>query len=143
MGMSRAGPARFRSPTARRVSTGLVALAGGLLTVAAILGLTARSGSDRPPPPQAPTSTALPSATVAPKPVTREAWLWPFSPDSPWNVGVGSEAAYEGVDSPATVALRSPEALPMVNAGSWSHPIYKASITDPLATVSRPGYPDA
>jgi hypothetical protein len=79
----------------------------------------------------------------APPPgATRQAHLWPFSSTSPWNLPVGSGARYESANDLRTRNLLDPSVPAWVNAGQYSHPIYRASSSDPWATVRRPGHPD-
>lgn len=66
---------------------------------------------------------------------TREAWRWPFAADSPWNRGVGAGAEFEGEDGARTADLIDDDVPTYVNAGSFSHPIYRATDEDPMATV--------
>src|SRR5438093_1106548 len=54
----------------------------------------------------------------------RQAWLWPFSSESPWNMPLGTDAAYESPSAPATSSLLDGRATPYVNAGTYSHPVY-------------------
>ena len=57
----------------------------------------------------------------------------PFSSDSVWNIGIGSNAKW-GLDSDGDVQqLRSLKGV--VNAGNWGQPIYFGTPTDPLVTV--------
>jgi hypothetical protein len=67
--------------------------------------------------------------------IGREAWLWPFSADSPWNAGVGAAARYEDAAAPQTAALIRGDLGAWVNADQYSHPVYRASVLDPVATV--------
>jgi hypothetical protein len=101
--------------------------------------------------PPAPTSTSAapaPTTVVAPtgRPAsgeTREAWQWPFDAGSPWNSGVGAAARYEDAGAPRTATLIRDDIDAWVNAEQYSHPVYRASASDPLATVrSRNGQPD-
>lgn len=73
---------------------------------------------------------------------TREAWLWPFAAQSPWNAGVGSGAVFQAEAGPLTSALISRAAKAWFNGQSYSHPIYRASKGDPMATVRQDGRPD-
>ncbi len=57
----------------------------------------------------------------------RNAALWPFSSDSPWNTSVGSGAKYTAIDSPGF----SPDGGANLNVGEWSYPVYIAKPTDP------------
>ncbi|HEX4905295.1 MAG TPA: hypothetical protein VFU93_07580 [Acidimicrobiales bacterium] len=77
-------------------------------------------------------TTAMPKAS-------RDAWRWPFASTSPWNVPVGSGARFETASAPRTSNLNDLRARSWVNAGSYSAPIYRATSTDPLATVSDDG----
>ncbi len=63
----------------------------------------------------------------------REAWLWPFASDSPWNLPVGSEALFSAVDSPQTQDLLAGHAV--IHAGQWGMPLYRAAPNDPWVNV--------
>jgi hypothetical protein len=73
-----------------------------------------------------------PSVAGAP---ARDAFLWPFASTSPWNMPVGSGAQFEAASAPRTSNLNDPRATAWVNAREYSAPIYRASSSDPLATV--------
>jgi hypothetical protein len=91
------------------------------------------------------TTTAAPTTTTtaAPAPVeTRAAWLWPFASDSPWNLPIGDGAQFAVSTDLRQVSLLDATATPWLNVSQYSHPVYLASDTDPLATVSRSGYAD-
>lgn len=88
------------------------------------------------------TSTTIPTTTTTLLPaLTRVAADWPFAADSPWNIGVGTGATFESATGTKTANLISTSVTAWVNAGQYSHPIYKASDSDPMASVSRSGYP--
>jgi len=92
------------------------------------------------------TTTAPTPTTTAPTPTStttttapasgRNAFLWPFSSTSPWNTPVGSGAQFASAADPRTQDLVVGAAN--INAGSWSQPIYQASTSSPLATMSTP-----
>ena len=63
----------------------------------------------------------------------REAWLWPFASDSPWNMPIGSRARFSTVDSPQTQDLLAGRAL--IHAGQWGMPLYRAVTSDPWVSV--------
>ena len=63
----------------------------------------------------------------------REAWLWPFSSDSPWNTPIGSSARFSTLESPATQDLLAGHAL--IHAGQWGMPLYRAARSDPWVRV--------
>lgn len=88
--------------------------------------------------------------SVTPVPIqairrTRDASLWPFAADSPWNLGVGSGAQFAPLSDPRTASLIRDDIWPWVNADTFSHPVYRATLTDPMATVhdDRNANPDA
>ena len=83
---------------------------------------------------------AVPS--VARPPVLREAWKWPFASTSPWNMPIGSGAQFAATSDPRTASLLDGRSSPWVNAGTYSHPIYRARSTDPMATFRRSGHDD-
>ncbi|HWW44720.1 MAG TPA: hypothetical protein VN180_06575, partial [Acidimicrobiia bacterium] len=68
---------------------------------------------------------------------TRDPFLWPFATTSPWNVPVGSGARFASDADPRTLDL---QAVPGVNidAQAYSQPMYRASTSDPLRTVTDP-----
>ena len=71
-------------------------------------------------------------------PATRDAALWPFSVDSPWNTPIGSAATYGDLADGRTAAITAPSLRSYINAGSWSLPVHIAVGSDPVATVSSP-----
>ena len=56
----------------------------------------------------------------------RDAALWPFRADDPWNTSLGSEARYAPVDSPALTRSHL-----VLNVSTWSQPIAIATAADP------------
>lgn len=84
--------------------------------------LPSPSPSATPSPANTPTSSPNPQAV-------RDAAIWPFSSDSPWNMPLALSASYAPSTAGCTQDLRSvPLAL---NAREWSHPVYRASSSDP------------
>ena len=98
-------------------------LAGGLVASLFVLALAPVAGS----------TAAAPS---------RQAARWPFAASSPWNVGVGKGAVFERVSDPRTSSLLDRRMTPWVNAERYSHPVYRATTSDPMAVVRQPGRPD-
>ena len=81
-----------------------------------------------------------PSPSPSPAPASRVAALWPFASDSPWNMPIGSNATYESASATRTANLIDPSIVAWANVEQYSHPIYQASVTDPLAVFSRAGF---
>jgi len=77
--------------------------------------------------PDAPTEIVGPLAVVS---EVREAHLWPFASNSPWNTAIGSNANYDGI-----FGSYNHNGDGSVNMTEWSHPIYYASESDPLVAV--------
>jgi hypothetical protein len=73
---------------------------------------------------------------------SRIAALWPFSSTSPWNTPVGTDAAFAPASDPRNVSLQNTRSVTWMNAGEYSHPIYQASASDPIATFRRAGHAD-
>jgi hypothetical protein len=85
-------------------------------------------------PATAATSQATTTSTAPPTvPATRIAALWPFSAESPWNTPLGRDAAFAAEDDPRTLAVRDGGAS--VNAGQFSHPVYRATEDAPEQDV--------
>jgi hypothetical protein len=125
----------------------VIALLVGLLAVVTATSATAGAGRKPPGTRPKPTSTTT-STTTAPTTTTttapipsRDLTVWPFASTSPWNLPIGTGATFASSADPRTVSLLLPSATPWINAGQYSHPIYRATDADPMATVSRPGYP--
>lgn len=57
----------------------------------------------------------------------RDAALWPFASNSPWNTSLGSGAKYTDIDSPGF----SPDGGANLNVKEWSYPVSIAKPTDP------------
>lgn len=72
-------------------------------------------------------------------PTSREAWRWPFTAESPWNMPVGAGLATAGADDPCTAGVRDHGVDAWVNAEEWSHPVYRAADGDPLVPVTEDG----
>ncbi len=68
---------------------------------------------------------------------TRTAWLWPFATSSFWNMPIGDGATYETASDVATANLLDPTFGSTLNGDRWSHPVYRASASDPIVTVSE------
>jgi hypothetical protein len=95
----------------------------------------------------APTTTTTPAPPMGPgAPTTRDLGAWPFSADSPWNVGVGSAAVFASSGDSRGQAIRAPQApssdhstsypiVTWINATSYSVPVYVASASDPLVEL--------
>ena len=79
------------------------------------------------------TSDIAAAVAAGPEAATRSLQDIPFSSESVWNIGIGTNAKW-GSDSDADVQqLRSLKGV--VNAGSWGQPIYFGTPADPLVTV--------
>ncbi len=63
---------------------------------------------------------------------SRDPALWPFAATSPWNTGIGSGAQYATITGGVNTGSSASASL---NSNSWSHPIYRASNSDPLVAV--------
>jgi hypothetical protein len=88
----------------------------------------------------APAPAPAASPAPAPAPAGRVAALWPFSSSSPWNMPIGSRASFESATATRTANLLDPSISTWVNIDQYSHPIYQASVLDPLAVFTRAGY---
>jgi hypothetical protein len=107
------------------------------LTPAAAKGTTSTT--------QAPTTTSTtqaPTTTTTAPPVagTRNAVLWPFASNSPWNTPIGSGAAYESPTAPKTNAFRTWNVSTWMNTTQYSVPIYTATMSDPVVTLNDPSH---
>jgi hypothetical protein len=85
------------------------------------------------------TATYDPCLQVASWPGSRDAGLWPFSVDSPWNTPLGDGAAFEAPDGPCTSDLREESIVAWINAAQWSHPVFLAEEDDPEAELYESG----
>jgi len=70
---------------------------------------------------------------------TREAWRWPFTAESPWNMPAGAGLALEATGAACTRAVQDDRVDAWVNAETWSHPVYHAVEGDPLARLWEDG----
>ena len=84
------------------------------------------------------------AASLHPAPATgqRDATLWPFATDSPWNTPLGRDAAFAGNDDPRQRSLQDTHVDVWINAGQYSQPIVRAKSSDPMATFRRRGCDD-
>lgn len=71
--------------------------------------------------------------------VRRDMSLWPFTAASPWNTPIGSGATFEASTDPATADLLDTAYDRDLASWQWSHPIYWATASDPLVTVTEDG----
>jgi hypothetical protein len=62
-------------------------------------------------------------------PTSREAWRWPFTARSAWNLPVGDGLIL--ADDACTAAVRDTSHDAWMNAEEWSHPVFRAVETDP------------
>jgi hypothetical protein len=96
------------------------------------------------PPASPPTSVpvAAPASVPAPAPGAqgppRDAAVWPFASTSPWNVAIGSGAAFGGTSEGRTASLQS-VAHSYINASAYSVPVFVAGPSDPWSTLDSPG----
>lgn len=65
----------------------------------------------------------------------RDPATWPFAADSPWNTPLGSGAAMASADAPCTRDIRDSSIPTWIAAAEWGHPIYQASVSDPLVAI--------
>lgn len=79
---------------------------------------------------------AWPSSIRADGSDSRDAALWPFAVDSPWNLPLGSAAELESPDAACSKMLRDEKIGTDINAAQWSHPVYVAATTDPLVKIT-------
>lgn len=68
--------------------------------------------------------------------VRRQMGLWPFSATSPWNMPIGSGATFQTAGQQPTADLLDLSYDRDIAMEQWSHPIYFASASDPLVTVT-------
>jgi hypothetical protein len=87
-------------------------------------------------------SASTPAPTRPPDPpADRDATLWPFSADSPWNTPLGAGVELEPEDGPMTTALRIEEdddgdrIATWVNSEEFSIPVVLASEDDPVVEI--------
>lgn len=83
-------------------------------------------------------AVGVPSAACA-SPPTRDATLWPFTTNSPWNMPIGSGAQFEGFTAPCTSHVAGPGLSAWINASQFSHPVYRAHASDPSVGVFDEG----
>jgi hypothetical protein len=80
-----------------------------------------------------PKPSAVIAATAA---TTRDPAQWPFTAASPWNTALGSGAIYSPISSPGF----SSSGGASLNMKNWSHPIYVATMNDPMVTITANNY---
>ncbi len=85
------------------------------------------------------TSPEAPADPVAVFPEVREAWRWPFSAESPWNLPLGDGLVLADEDDACTRAVRDRSVDAWVNAETWSHPVFRASSEDPVVSLWEDG----
>lgn len=74
--------------------------------------------------------------TISPTSTTtcRNAWKWPCSAESVWNMPIGSGAQYSSETDPRVVSLRK-HGGGSLNTTSWGVAVYKTNTTDPDVTL--------
>jgi hypothetical protein len=91
-----------------------------------------------PTPGPVPPTTAPPTTTPTTAPPvtgTRDARLWPFAADSPWNTPIGTAAQFASPTSDPRYGHLT-DAYVAINAQTWSMSTYLASPADPVRTVT-------
>jgi hypothetical protein len=66
---------------------------------------------------------------------TRDATLWPFTSNSPWNMPLGSGAQFEVSTALCTNDVAGTGMSAYINASSFSHPVFRANSSDPLVGI--------
>jgi hypothetical protein len=74
----------------------------------------------------------------------RVAWLWPFTSDSPWNIPIATTATFQRATDPATASfiatsITNGTVNAWVTYQDYNMPIFKASYSDPLVTMTDTG----
>jgi hypothetical protein len=64
----------------------------------------------------------------------RQAWQWPCSPDSMWNLPIGNAAQYSSKSDPRVVSLNRHNRINL-NTVSWGIAVYKGVTTHPDITL--------
>ncbi|HAZ11430.1 MAG: hypothetical protein A2X86_10630 [Bdellovibrionales bacterium GWA2_49_15] len=82
-----------------------------------------------------PPVATIPPVEYPPVDEFRDPALWPFSSDSPWNTPIGNGAIYQQATDPCTQSLTFESSGAGINSEEWSHPVYQASINDPLTPL--------
>jgi hypothetical protein len=77
------------------------------------------------------------TTTTLPPTETRDQRLWPFDALSPWNHPLGSGATFAADTELRTIELQAGHAA--INTTSYSHPIFIATSSDPLQSVTLQG----
>lgn len=92
------------------------------------------------PPPPADREVEAHQQAPTPPPLTvRAAADWPFAGGSPWNTPLGSDAELESGDAVRTDQLRWDWIPATINAGQYSHPVYRATDGDPTVMIVDDG----
>src|SRR6478735_3308743 len=86
--------------------------------------------------PPAPTTTAPAAAPMPPASGDRNATLWPFATTSPWNTPVGSGARLESASDARTQTVRNFPTDAWLNVDQYSIPVFRATSSDPIVTLS-------
>lgn len=65
----------------------------------------------------------------------RDPSLWPFASNSPWNMPIGDGANYQDENGDCTQSLNFESERAGINSTEWSHPVYRASVSDPMVSL--------
>lgn len=80
-----------------------------------------------------------PTTTINALTEPRDPFLWPFSPDSPWNMPIGSGAQYSRAGDEVTMSLTDRRIDIWLNSEEFSHPVVSAATSDPVLIVNYEG----
>jgi hypothetical protein len=85
------------------------------------------------PPTTAPSAPTVPPTTLP----ARDAAYWPFAVTSPWNMPIGTGAAFGGTGDARTASMLN-IAQTYINSSQYTVPVYVATSSDPVNTISSP-----
>ena len=87
-----------------------------------------------------PVATPLPTEPTTPTPTAptakRDLFLQPFSSTSIWNLPIATGATFESATGTRTASLLAGDPVTWLNQGTYSHPVARATESDPLAVVT-------
>jgi hypothetical protein len=84
--------------------------------------------------------TGLAMAVGASASTTSGSWLLPFRSDSIWRRPVDTVRQWESNTGPMTAQIRAGGVTTWMNTTTYSHPVVRATLSDPLVTVTDPSH---
>jgi len=87
-----------------------------------------------------PLKSVVTTWTYTPPNPSVSAFDYPFHPTSAWKRSVGTGTTYEAANTGATATMVNHSYGKVINVTSWTYPVYKATLSDPLIEIYNVTY---